>query len=63
MTCFLSGSYPAGQSQSCIGPGHDPFALPLATYNCSPFFLQYSVSGTSCPVLGSNGYSSFTITE
>jgi hypothetical protein len=63
VTYFLSGSCPTGQSQSCNSPGHEPFALFLASYNCAPFFLQYTVTGASCPVLGSNGYSSFTITE
>jgi hypothetical protein len=64
VTYYLSGSCETGgQSQSCDSPGHEPFALLLADYTCSPFRLHYTVTGASCPVLGSNGYSSFTITD
>ena len=63
VTYFLSGSCPTGQSQSCVSPGYDPFTLSLESSTCSPFFLQYTVTGAGCPVLWSNGYSSLTITE
>jgi hypothetical protein len=60
---FLSGTCPTGQSQSCTSPGSNPFALSLDSYTCSPFFLHYTVTGAGCPVLWSNGYSSFAITD
>jgi hypothetical protein len=63
VTYFLSGSCPGGQKQSCVSPGHNPFALILTSSTCSPFFLRYAVTSQSCAVLGNNGYSSFTITE
>jgi hypothetical protein len=63
VTYFLSGSCPTGQSQQCVSPGSDPFALYLDSYTCNPFYLHYTVTGAGCPVLWSNGYSSFAITE
>jgi hypothetical protein len=63
VTYFLSGNCPAGQSQSCVSPGSGPFAISLASFSCSPFLLQYTVTGAGCPVLWSDGYTAFTITE
>jgi len=63
VTYFLSGNCPTGQSQSCVSPGYDPFTLSLDGSTCSPFFLQYTVTGAGCPVLWSSGYTSLSITE
>jgi hypothetical protein len=63
VTYFLSGYCPTGQSQSCLSPGYDPFTLSLESSSCSPFYLHYTVTGAGCPVLWSNGYASFSITE
>jgi hypothetical protein len=63
VTYFLSGSCPGGQQQSCSNTSIEPFALSLASSVCSPFYLRFSVTPASCPVLGSDGYTSFTITE
>jgi hypothetical protein len=62
ITYFLSGPCPSGQSQSCSTAGVPPFSLTLSSYTCSPFSLVYNISDASCPVLGSSGYSQFTVT-
>ncbi len=66
VTYFLSGACPGGQSQSCVSPGHDPFAITLDSFSCAgapAFLLHYTVKSSGCPVLWSDGYTAFTITE
>jgi hypothetical protein len=63
VTYFLTGTCPTGQKQSCVSPGHNPFALLLTSSSCSPLFLRYQCTSQICPALGNEGYSSFTITE
>ena len=63
VTYFLSGYCPTGQSQSCVSPGYDPFALSLDSFTCSPFFLQYTVNGLVARCSGAMDIQSFTITE
>lgn len=62
-TYYLSGVCPSGQAQSCISPGSNPFTFTLSSYQCSPFQLVYAVTSLNCPVLWSNGYTQFTITN
>jgi hypothetical protein len=63
VTYFLSGSCPTGQGQSCTSPGSGPLALLLDSATCSPFYLHYTVTAASCPVLYTSGYTSLVITE
>jgi hypothetical protein len=63
VTYFLSGVCPSGQSQQCVSPGSNPFTLTLTSYQCSPFQMVFTVTGAGCPVLWSNGYETFTITN
>ena len=62
-TYFLAGTCPSGQPQTCTSPGSNPLALTLDSYACSPLYLHYTVTGSNCPALWSNGYTSFAVTE
>jgi hypothetical protein len=63
VTYFLSGLCPTGQPQACVSTGSNPLSLILDTSTCSPFFLHFTVTSSSCPALWGNGYTSFSITE
>jgi hypothetical protein len=63
VTYYISGVCPGGQGQSCTSPGSNPLAITLDSFSCSPFLLDYSVNSAGCPVLWSDGYTAFTITE
>jgi hypothetical protein len=63
VTYFLSGSCPGGQQQSCSSSSFEPLQLILASYSCSPLYLRYTLTATSCPELASDAYTAFTITE
>ena len=60
---FLSGSCPTGRSQYCSNLLAKPLYITLANSICSPFFVTWTPNANSCPVISSNGYTSFTITE
>jgi hypothetical protein len=62
-THFPNANCQGGQGVSCVSPGVNPYALTLASYTCIPFFLRFSVTSRSCPVISSAGFTSFTITE
>lgn len=62
VTYFLSGACPSGQSQSCTYPGYSPFGITLSHSSCSPFELDFTITSGGCPVLWSDGYTSFKIT-
>jgi hypothetical protein len=63
VTYFLSGTCPTGQSQQCLSPGSNPYALNMDAYTCAPLYLHYTVTGSNCPVLFSNGYSAFWVKD
>lgn len=63
VTYFISGTCPTGQTQRCVNPGTNPFTFLLASYTCSPFLLQYTVSNAGCPILYGSGYMSFAVNE
>jgi hypothetical protein len=60
---FVSGSCPTGRSQYCSNLLSKPLYLYRNSQVCSPFYFTWNVTASSCPVLGSNGYTSFTVTE
>jgi hypothetical protein len=62
-THFPNAYCQGSQGVSCISPGVNPYALTLTSYTCVPFFLRYSVTSRSCPVISGAGFTSFTITE
>jgi hypothetical protein len=59
---FISGSCPGGVSQFCSTLGVDPLRLVVDSLVCGDhFLLTCHTTGTSCPSITLNGYSSFTI--
>jgi hypothetical protein len=60
---FISGTCPTGRSQYCSNLLSKPLNIALMGSVCSPFFVTWTLTSSSCPVLTSNGYTSFTVTE
>ncbi len=59
---FTTGSCPAGTTQYCSNLGSAPLELTLNSHTCSPLSLRFTVSGTDCPALFSDGNTAFTVT-
>jgi hypothetical protein len=59
---YTGGDCPNGQAAICTSPGQSPLGLTPSLSSCTPFLLQYALSGGSCPTLASQGYTRFTIT-
>ena len=59
---FTSGSCPTGTTSYCSNLGSAPLELTLSSHTCSPLSLRFTVSGTDCPALFSDGNTAFTVT-
>lgn len=59
---FTSGSCPTGTQQYCSNLRVSPFKLTLASYTCSPLSITFTLAGSACPALLSNGFTSFVVT-
>jgi hypothetical protein len=59
---FTSGSCPTGTTSYCSNLGSAPLQLTLSNHTCSPLSLTFTVNGTDCPTLFSDGNTRFTVT-
>ncbi len=58
---FLTGTCPTGTGNYCSNIRSSPFALTQTGLTCGPSFLLTCTCAGACPVLNSNGYTSFTV--
>lgn len=58
---YAGGSCPSGQPTICASTGSSTPGMTLTTRSSDPFLLRFTP--TSCPVMTSLGYSTFTITK
>jgi hypothetical protein len=60
---FTAGSCPDGTQAFCSNAKAAPLKLTLATTQCTPLSLTYTVAATDCPVVSASGYTQFVVTD
>ena len=63
VTYFTTGTCPDGNPDYCTSGGINPHRLVLSSYTCSPLHLTYTLTASTCTILGDNGYTQFEITD